>query len=52
MAEQKQPEDVIDNAVAQGGAYEIIKKRLQDQGKQLEQSIDQLNKSRWGGARD
>ncbi|MAS24160.1 MAG: DNA repair protein [Oceanospirillaceae bacterium] len=46
MAEQKQPEDVIDSAVAQGGAYEIIKKRLQDQGKQLEQSLDQLNKSR------
>ncbi|MEC8428947.1 MAG: DNA repair ATPase, partial [Pseudomonadota bacterium] len=46
MVEQKQPADVVDNAVAEGGAYEIIKKRLLDQGQQLEEKIQTLNQAR------
>ncbi|ASP40633.1 DNA repair protein [Bacterioplanes sanyensis] len=46
MVEQKQSTDVVDNAVAEGGAYDIIKKRLQDQGSQLEQAISALNEAR------
>lgn len=38
--------DVVDNAVAEGGAYEIIRKRLLDQGQSLEQSVQQLNNAR------
>ncbi len=36
----------VDNAVAEGGAYEIIRKRLLDQGRSLQQSVDQLNQAR------
>lgn len=39
-------ENIVDNAVAEGGAYEIIRKRLLDQGKQLTELSGQLNKSR------
>jgi len=35
-----------DNAVAQGGAYDVIKQRLVDQGKQLKTHIDALNDER------
>jgi MoxR-like ATPase len=37
---------VVDTAVAEGGAYEIIKKRLLDQGQKLDQKTRQLNQSR------
>ncbi|GAA6153636.1 DNA repair ATPase [Pseudoteredinibacter isoporae] len=46
MVEQVQSTDLVDNAVAEGGAYEIIKKRLLDQGKQLDAKIQKLNQSR------
>lgn len=46
MAEQQQAADIVDSAVAEGGAYDIIKKRLQEQGGQLEQAIDTLNQAR------
>ncbi|ROS01799.1 ATPase family protein associated with various cellular activities (AAA) [Sinobacterium caligoides] len=38
--------DVVDSAVAQGGAYEVIKKRLLDQGQQLDQQARELNQAR------
>ena len=38
--------DIVDSAVAEGGAYEIIRKRLVDQGKRLNQSAKSLNESR------
>ncbi len=38
--------DIVDNAVAQGGAYEIIRKRLVGQGQLLNDSAAQLNKQR------
>ncbi len=38
--------DVVDSAVAEGGAYEIIRKRLDEQGKQLEQATQRLNEAR------
>jgi len=38
--------DVVDAAVAEGGAYEIIKKRLLDQGQQLDLKVRSLNQSR------
>ncbi len=38
--------DVVDAAVAEGGAYDIIKKRLLDQGQRLDQKARELNQSR------
>ena len=38
--------DIVDNAVAEGGAYEVIRKRLLEQGQLLAQSVQQLNTSR------
>lgn len=38
--------DVVDAAVAEGGAYEIIKKRLLEQGRQLDSQVRELNQSR------
>jgi ATPase family associated with various cellular activities (AAA)./ATPase involved in DNA repair. len=38
--------DIVDNAVAEGGAYEIIRKRLLDQGETLGKSVQQLNNAR------
>lgn len=38
--------DIVDDAVAQGGAYEVIRKRLSEQGKQLEKETTSLNDSR------
>lgn len=36
----------IDDAVAEGGAYEVIRKRLQEQGRKLELQSAELNKAR------
>ena len=38
--------DIIDSAVAEGGAYEIIRKRLVGQGQDLNQKVKSLNDSR------
>ena len=38
--------DVVDNAVAQGGSYEIIKKRLEKQGQELKSLAQALNQER------
>jgi hypothetical protein len=38
--------DILDNAVAEGGAYEIIRKRLVEQGRRLNQSARSLNEER------
>ena len=38
--------DIVDRAVAEGGAYEIIRKRLVDQGKRLNQSANTRHKHR------
>lgn len=38
--------DMVDSAVAEGGAYEIIRKRLVEQGKRLNQSAKKLNEAR------
>ena len=47
MANQEdQAQSVVDNAVAEGGAYEIIRKRLVDQGQQLEDKTRRLNEAR------
>lgn len=39
-------ESIVDKAVAEGGAYEIIRKRLLDQGQQLTQKVRELNDAR------
>ena len=41
-----QSQSVVDNAVAEGGAYEVIRKRLVDQGQQLEDKTRRLNEAR------
>ncbi len=49
MAQPNEPsaaENLVDEAVAQGGAYEIIRKRLVEQGKQLSTETFQLNQAR------
>lgn len=38
--------DIVDSAVAEGGAYEVIRKRLVEQGKRLHSSVKILNESR------
>jgi len=52
MVQQDQSADsesgIVDSAVAEGGAYEIIKKRLLDQGRQLNKSTGLLNQARLG----
>jgi hypothetical protein len=50
MVQQDQSVDtgIVDNAVAEGGAYEIIRKRLVEQGKCLNQSTRSLNEERLG----
>ncbi len=40
------PQDDIQNAVAEGGAYAVIRKRLEQQGEQLQGKINQLNQAR------
>ncbi|TAA47796.1 AAA family ATPase [Corallincola spongiicola] len=37
---------IVDKAVTEGGAYEVIRKRLEGQGKQLREEVDALNQSR------
>ena len=37
---------IIDSAVAEGGAYEVIRKRLVEQGKRLHDSVKALNDAR------
>lgn len=39
-------QEILDSAVAEGGAYEILRKRLTDQGQQLHQKAAQLNEMR------
>ena len=46
MAEQDQSAEFVDAAVAEGGAYEIIRKRLVEQGRVLQQQAQLLNESR------
>ncbi|GAB1264221.1 DNA repair ATPase [Aurantivibrio infirmus] len=51
MAQQEKPDiseanALVDNAVSEGGAYDIIRKRLVEQGKQLKQQANQLNQGR------
>ncbi|OZG71794.1 DNA repair protein [Hahella sp. CCB-MM4] len=48
MAQQDQTKDtdLTESAVAEGGAYEVIRKRLIDQGKQLEDQAKTLNNAR------
>ncbi len=38
--------DIVDSAVAEGGAYDIIRKRLVSQGQTLSQKVQALNESR------
>jgi len=38
--------NLVDSGVAEGGAYEVIRKRLLDQGQRLSASVRQLNESR------
>ena len=46
QANSNDQSDIVDNAVAEGGAYEIISKRLQAQGQQLEEKTAGLNTAR------
>ncbi|WP_428243347.1 DNA repair ATPase [Gynuella sp.] len=50
MAQQPESDQteahLTESAVAEGGAYEVIRKRLLDQGRQLEQLTRQLNDNR------
>ncbi|MFC1748463.1 DNA repair ATPase [Pseudomonadota bacterium] len=43
---QEQSASIVDNAVAEGGAYEVIRKRLVDQGQRLNQLTQKLNSDR------
>jgi len=45
MTEQ-QESNLVDQAVAEGGAYEVIRKRLLEQGKKLKHQTQTLNKAR------
>ncbi len=36
-------QELLDNAVAEGGAYDILRKRLSEQGQQLHEKAKQLN---------
>ncbi|WP_392562319.1 DNA repair ATPase [Orbus sturtevantii] len=44
--QKKQQQTAIDNAVAEGGAYEILRKRLTVLGQELNQKTEQLNQQR------
>ena len=46
MTEQNSSADIVDSAVAEGGAYDIIRKRLVEQGRQLRQKTQALNEAR------
>ncbi|MBU2986235.1 DNA repair ATPase [Saccharophagus degradans] len=45
-AEINEQEQLVDNAVAEGGAYEVIRKRLLEQGNKLEEAARQINQAR------
>ena len=38
--------EIVDNAVAEAGAYDVIRKRLEEQGKQLQEQAQALNEAR------
>ncbi|MGO4555886.1 DNA repair ATPase, partial [Stenotrophomonas sp. 2YAF22] len=38
--------DTVDQAVAQGGAYEVLRRRLGEQGQRLQAVAEQLNRQR------
>lgn len=46
MAQESDAQQQLDSAVAEGGAYEVIKKRLIEQGQQLESQTQALNQQR------
>ncbi len=46
MAKQNQSNKVVDKAIAEGGAYEVIRKRLTAQGQELKDLVQALNQSR------
>ena len=48
MSEQAAPQapGLVDKAVAEGGAYEVLHKRLQEQGRQVRQQAETLNQQR------
>jgi len=46
MSEQSESNSITDQAVAEGGAYEVIRKRLVDQGQQLKLKTRTLNQAR------
>jgi len=46
MAQQEKNTHIVDEAVAEGGAYELIRKRLEDKGAVLSEAVDRLNESR------
>ncbi len=46
MVQQEETTNIVDDAVAEGGAYELIRKRLVDQGNSLSEAANQLNESR------
>ena len=47
MSEQQtETNNIVDQAVAEGGAYEVIRKRLLEQGKKLKQQTQTLNDAR------
>ena len=48
MSEQAAPQaqDLVDKAVAEGGAYEVLHKRLLEQGRQVRQQAETLNQQR------
>ena len=50
MAQDQAPQTdnnaMVDSAVAEGGAYEVIRKRLLEQGKTLHQQVEALNQQR------
>ena len=44
--EASREQDMVDQAVAQGGAYEVLQRRLAEQGQRLRQGSDALNAQR------
>ena len=46
MSDESQTNSIVDTAVAEGGAYEIIRKRLVDQGEALHAKTSALNAAR------
>lgn len=44
--EETHPNTLVDSAVAEGGAYEVIRKRLLEQGQRLTASVRTLNEAR------